>query len=185
MNDPLESALQAAFDTGEPDMPECHLCGDVRGPWAPEPTGARWPSGAQKLLCAGGCTAAADRAAMPDLTTAAGVLAAMTDGPAGRAALPQGEDRPDAGRRTGASPGHGRRRAPLSVRMDDRLAADLAAMARAGLNASDAVRAAVSIVADAYRYVWANGVIPEGVQPVITACAVLPHDSGRAGGPGA
>jgi len=51
--DPLESVLRAAFDAGEPDLPECHLCGNQAGPWVP--TGDRWPSGAQKLACATDC----------------------------------------------------------------------------------------------------------------------------------
>lgn len=77
------------------------------------------------------------------------------------------------------------RRSPLSVRMDDKLSDDLAALARAGLNASDAARLAVAIVADAYRYAWSTGAVPEGVQPIITACAVLPYDARTAGAPGA
>ena len=67
-------------------------------------------------------------------------------------------------------------RRPLSVRMDDTLADDLATMARAGLNASDAVRTAVSIVAGAYGHAWDRKVVPEGMQPLITACAVQPYD---------
>jgi hypothetical protein len=63
-----------------------------------------------------------------------------------------------------------RRRAPLSVRVDDGLAADLAVMARAGLSASHAVRIALSVVAGAYEAAWASGAVPEGVQPEITGC---------------
>lgn len=37
----------------EPVMPECHLCGNTAGPWVP--SGDRWPSGAQKFVCSGGC----------------------------------------------------------------------------------------------------------------------------------
>jgi hypothetical protein len=43
------------MSAAEPQLPECHLCGNQRGPWAPDPSGARWPSGAQKLVCASGC----------------------------------------------------------------------------------------------------------------------------------
>lgn len=53
--DPLESALRSAFDQGEPEGPECHLCGSTTGPWLPDPSGDRWPSGAQKLFCSRGC----------------------------------------------------------------------------------------------------------------------------------
>lgn len=69
-----------------------------------------------------------------------------------------------------------RRTAPLSVRMDAKLADDLAVMARAGMTASDAVRVAVSIVAGAYGHAWARGVVPEGVRPLITGCAVQAYD---------
>ncbi|WNI19121.1 hypothetical protein [Actinacidiphila sp. ITFR-21] len=41
--------------TAEPDLPVCHLCGNPVGPWVPDPSGARWPSGAQKLVCKDGC----------------------------------------------------------------------------------------------------------------------------------
>lgn len=50
--DPLESALMSAWNNSEPDLPECHVCGNQAGPWVP--TGDRWPSGAQKLACAPG-----------------------------------------------------------------------------------------------------------------------------------
>lgn len=69
-----------------------------------------------------------------------------------------------------------KRPAPLSVRMDDDLAADLAVMARAGLNASDAARVALSIVAGTYANAWAAGAVPEGVQPDITECAIRTYD---------
>jgi len=71
-----------------------------------------------------------------------------------------------------------KRRPPLSVRMDDTLAADLAVMARAGMTASDAARTALSIVAGTYANAWARGAVPEGVQPEITACAIRPYDAG-------
>jgi hypothetical protein len=144
----------------EPLLPACHLCGGATGPWVPDASGARWPSGAQKFVCKDGCQGEPD-----------GELGAV-------------EAAEEKGLRSVES-ARVRRRAPLSVRVDDRLADDLAAMARAGLNPSAAVRAAVGIVADAYRYAWSHGVVPEGVQPVITGCAVLPYDSGMTAPPGA
>ncbi|WP_435173251.1 hypothetical protein [Actinacidiphila sp. bgisy145] len=59
--DPLESALLSAWNNSEPEMPECHRCGNPVGPWAPDPSGARWPSGAQKLVCQVGCNAGGAR----------------------------------------------------------------------------------------------------------------------------
>lgn len=58
--DPLESALLSAWNNSEPELPECHRCGDQAGPWVPDPSGDRWPSGAQKLVCATACQAGAD-----------------------------------------------------------------------------------------------------------------------------
>lgn len=42
----------------EPMVPECFHCGSRKGPWVPDPSGARWPSGAQVMECRGRCTAA-------------------------------------------------------------------------------------------------------------------------------
>ncbi|WP_030917488.1 hypothetical protein [Streptomyces sp. NRRL B-24720] len=42
----------------EPLRPECLHCGDQHGPWVPEPSGARYRSGAQVLVCQGRCTPA-------------------------------------------------------------------------------------------------------------------------------
>lgn len=67
--DPLESALLAAWNASEPEMPECYLCGQQTGPWVPDPPGGRWPSGAQKLVCAsGGCQGGADTAVVAPRT---------------------------------------------------------------------------------------------------------------------
>ncbi|TFI30089.1 hypothetical protein [Streptomyces sp. 4R-3d] len=41
-----------------PKFSECVHCGDRRGAWVPDPSGARWPNGAQVLVCADRCTAA-------------------------------------------------------------------------------------------------------------------------------
>lgn len=42
-----------AAGQGEPDMPTCTHCRQQTGPW--QPTGDRYPSGAQVLECVGGC----------------------------------------------------------------------------------------------------------------------------------
>lgn len=42
----------------EPLLPECFHCGSRKGPWVPDPSGARWPSDAQILECQSRCTAA-------------------------------------------------------------------------------------------------------------------------------
>lgn len=63
--DPLESALRSAWNQGEPEGPECHLCGNPAGPWLPDPSGSRWPSGAQKLICSRGCKETAPAVAAP------------------------------------------------------------------------------------------------------------------------
>lgn len=51
----LASALHVALTEPEPDGPACYLCGSTTGPWLPDPSGVRWPSGAQMLLCSRGC----------------------------------------------------------------------------------------------------------------------------------
>jgi hypothetical protein len=53
--DPLASALHVALTQPEPELPECYLCGSTTGPWLPDPSGARWPSGAQMLICSRRC----------------------------------------------------------------------------------------------------------------------------------
>lgn len=72
--DPLDAALLAAWNAAEPAGPECHLCGSATGPWLPDPSGDRWPSGAQKLICSRRC-----RDEMP--TTDADVAAKDTRAP--------------------------------------------------------------------------------------------------------
>lgn len=62
-----------------------------------------------------------------------------------------------------------------SVRVDQQLSDDLAVMMRTGVNVSDAVRHAVSIVAGAYRHAWATGVVPDGVEPHIVDFGVQPY----------
>jgi hypothetical protein len=56
----LASALHVALSQPEPTGPECYLCGSVTGPWLPDPSGARWPSGAQMLFCSRGCPESAE-----------------------------------------------------------------------------------------------------------------------------
>jgi hypothetical protein len=51
----LASALHTALTQPEPELPECYLCGSPVGPWLPDPSGVRWPSGAQMLICSRGC----------------------------------------------------------------------------------------------------------------------------------
>ncbi|WP_031516805.1 hypothetical protein [Streptomyces sp. NRRL F-5123] len=76
------AALRAAMTRPEPDLPECHLCGNRGGPWLPDPSGARWPSGAQMLICSRRCqNETADDTTEP---------AAAKDTPRGESTLPSG-----------------------------------------------------------------------------------------------
>jgi hypothetical protein len=63
------------------------------------------------------------------------------------------------------------------VRVDEELSDDLAVMMRTGMTVSDAVRHAVSIVAGTYRNAWSMGVVPDGIEPHITQCLVMPSDA--------
>lgn len=63
-----------------------------------------------------------------------------------------------------------------SVRVDQELSDDLAVIMRTCPTLADAVRHAVSIVADAYRNAWAMGVVPDGVQPRIVGHDVMPYE---------
>lgn len=58
----------------------------------------------------------------------------------------------------------------IHIPMDDDLADDLATMARAGLTPTDAVRAALGIIAGTYANAWAAGAVPPGQQPDIAEC---------------
>lgn len=51
----------------EPVLPQCHRCGSETGPWKPPTDGARWPSGAQKLVCIDevGCAIRRGRSDLP------------------------------------------------------------------------------------------------------------------------
>ncbi|MFE2812634.1 DUF6907 domain-containing protein [Streptomyces nigra] len=62
MRDQLAAARAGSQNRSEPDLPECARCGNRRGPW--KPTGERYPSGAQVLVCADDCEPSnADRCA--------------------------------------------------------------------------------------------------------------------------
>lgn len=58
----------------------------------------------------------------------------------------------------------------LHIPIDDDLDNDLATMARAGLTPTEAIRAALGIVAGTYANAWAARAVPEGEQPHITEC---------------
>lgn len=59
-----------------------------------------------------------------------------------------------------------------SVRVDQQMSDDLAALMVEGGTVSDAVRQALSVVAGAYRYAWSTGRVPEGVAPIVGGCIV-------------
>ncbi|MFE5793546.1 hypothetical protein ACFQ8C_13365 [Streptomyces sp. NPDC056503] len=67
----------------------------------------------------------------------------------------------------------------MSVRVDDALSDDLAALMRTGMTASDAVRLAVGFLAHGYRDLWAHGVYPDGVAPARMRLTTPPHDARR------
>lgn len=56
----------------------------------------------------------------------------------------------------------------VSVRVDDFMSDDLAALMRTGMTASDAIRRAVELLADIHRNAWSAGLYPEGTAPQIT-----------------
>lgn len=63
-----------------------------------------------------------------------------------------------------------------SVRVDQELSDNLTTMMRVtGLTLSDAVRHAIAFMADAYATAWAQGVVPEGVEPRILAFQIARH----------
>jgi hypothetical protein len=59
-----------------------------------------------------------------------------------------------------------------SVRVDQQLSDDLAALMIDGGTVSDAVRQAVAVVANAYRHAWATGRVPEGMAPIVGGCVL-------------
>jgi hypothetical protein len=56
-----------------------------------------------------------------------------------------------------------------SIRVDDKLAADLAVLMATGVNLSDAIRAAVGQAADIHRTAWDQRVCAPGTAPVLLA----------------
>lgn len=61
-----------------------------------------------------------------------------------------------------------------SIRVDQQLHEDLATLMRCGMNATDAVKHAVSIVAGAYRNAWATPEFPDGKLPTIHTFMMSP-----------
>ncbi|MFD7512364.1 hypothetical protein ACFV5N_23920 [Streptomyces sp. NPDC059853] len=56
----------------------------------------------------------------------------------------------------------------MSVRVDDGMHDDLTVIMRTGCSASDAVRRALLLLANAYDAAWAEGIYPVGEAPQIT-----------------
>ncbi|MGW1405036.1 hypothetical protein [Streptomyces sp. NPDC002403] len=70
---------------------------------------------------------------------------------------------------------------PLTVRVQDEgMRDDLAVIMRTGCTASDAVRQALYIVANAYHHAWQTGGYPPGTAPQITAHQLAPYDAQQA-----
>lgn len=71
-----------------------------------------------------------------------------------------------------ATPNAGeKKRKGISVRTDDIFERDLAIFARTGMTATDAVKYAVNVIAEAYERAWAQGLaapgeVPEALQVV-------------------
>ncbi|MGW8374280.1 hypothetical protein [Streptomyces sp. ODS28] len=66
-----------------------------------------------------------------------------------------------------------------SVRVDENLHADLVALMRCGITASDAIRDAVALLADIHRAAWDMGGYPEGAPPVIQSANLAAYDTVR------
>jgi hypothetical protein len=66
-----------------------------------------------------------------------------------------------------------------SVRVDQPLHDDLAVVMRCGVTASDAIRQAVGLLADAYRGAWDIAGYPNGVAPPIESANLAPYDAVR------
>ncbi|WP_406014338.1 hypothetical protein OG520_22205 [Streptomyces sp. NBC_00984] len=70
---------------------------------------------------------------------------------------------------------------PLSVRVQDEgMRDDLAVIMRTGCTASDAVRQALYMLANAYYAAWELGGYPPGTVPQITAHQLAPYDARQA-----
>ncbi|RAJ61685.1 hypothetical protein K378_04045 [Streptomyces sp. Amel2xB2] len=66
-----------------------------------------------------------------------------------------------------------------SVRVDQPLHDDLAALMQCGITASDAIRDAVGLLADIYRAAWDIGGYPQGIAPLIESANLTPYDAVR------
>ena len=64
----------------------------------------------------------------------------------------------------------------MSVRIDADMYDDLVTIMQTGVIASDAVRHALSNLAETYHNAWAAGHYPEGVAPQIIAAQLAPYD---------
>ncbi|MEV6791278.1 HTH domain-containing protein [Streptomyces sp. NPDC051320] len=62
----------------------------------------------------------------------------------------------------------------VTVAYDDKLRADLAVLAEAGLSPEGAIRFAVGIVSYSYRAAWERGICPRGVAPLIRTTTARP-----------
>lgn len=74
----------------------------------------------------------------------------------------------------------------LSVRVDADLSDDLAVVMQTGVIASDAVRQALRLLADAYRKAWDYDDCPRGTAPQILAVQIArptPYDARTTGRP--
>ncbi|MFE6683945.1 hypothetical protein [Streptomyces sp. NPDC057729] len=70
---------------------------------------------------------------------------------------------------------------PLSVRVQDEgMRDDLAVIMRTGCTASDAVRQALYVLANAYYAAWDHGHYPPGTTPQIIAHQLAPYDAQQA-----
>lgn len=66
-----------------------------------------------------------------------------------------------------------------SVRVDEELHADLAVLMQCGVTTSDAIRAAVGLLASIHRAAWDIGGYPEGVSPVIESANLTAYSTVR------
>lgn len=64
-----------------------------------------------------------------------------------------------------------------SVRVDEQFAEDLAILARAGMNTTDAVRWAAFRFARAFEEAWNRGTVPEGEWPDLTMMVGPPKEA--------
>ncbi|MDJ0463060.1 hypothetical protein [Streptomyces sp. H27-C3] len=82
---------------------------------------------------------------------------------------------------TEAGPGISSRTPPkkapkhLSVRMNEQMTTDLATLAEAGLDATNATRIALAWLAHCYRFAWQLGHYPRGMIPTAMRVSYWPH----------